>query len=530
MKVVTTAEMRAIDAATSARFGIPSLRLMENAGIAVAQFALQRFPQAEKITVVCGKGNNGGDGFVAARKLNEAGRHVQVLLLSRPEDVNGDAAEMLRRLPHRLLHIVTSAADLQGDPVRLALRAPLIVDAILGSGFNPPVEGLYAAVITAINSAHGSVLAVDVPSGADSDATRPQTGLLARADAVITFTASRQAHVLTSLTSGPVLVAAIGSPAEAIVSELSQSVITPSQVAKLFTPRLADANKGSYGHVFVVGGAFGKAGAPAMAGMAALRSGAGLATVACPTGIVGTVSGFMPELMTQPMRETGEGTLASQQAGFDLTLGAADVLAIGPGLSRQAESAALVRALVHSSNERIVLDADGLNAFEGRLEELQAGGRALVLTPHPGEMARLAGLSVAEVQANRLQVARAFAVRHQVTLVLKGHRTLVAFPDGEVYVNTTGNPGMATGGTGDMLTGMVAGIWAQHVREPEQPREAVLAAVFLHGLAGDIARQHVGEHSLVATDILAALPEAIGKVRTLAALPWQPVCNHLSLC
>ncbi len=524
MKIVTAAEMRSIDAATAERQGVPSLTLMENAGAAVAQFALQRFPQAEKVTVICGKGNNGGDGLVAARKLNEGRRIVNVLLLCDPAELRGDAAEMLRHLPHRLLTVVQSAADFERDAVRLAMRAPLLVDAILGSGFRPPVEGLYAAAIAAINASHGCVLAVDVPSGADSDAEQ-QTGLVTRADAVLTFTAPRRAHVLSMLTSGPVVVAPIGTPDEAVISQLGESVITPRQVAKLFGPRAADSNKGSFGHVFVVGGSFGKAGAPAMAGMAALRSGAGLATVACPRGIVGTVSGFMPELMTQSLHETPEGTLALEQNSLESVASSADVLAIGPGVSRNAESAALVRALVQNAKVGVVLDADGLNAFEGRSNEL-IGDRALVVTPHPGEMARLAGITVAQVQAQRLEVARDFAAYHRVTLVLKGNRTLVAFPDGAVFVNTTGNPGMATGGTGDILTGMIAGIWAQHL---DDAREAVLAAVFLHGLAGDLARQRVGEHSLVATDILVALPEAIRKVRQLAALPWQPVCNHLAI-
>jgi len=347
----------------------------------------------------------------------------------------------------------------------------------------------------------------------------PQAGTIARADAIVTFTAPRPAHVFSSLTTGPTLVADIGSPEEAIVSAQRLNVITARDVAPLIGPRQADSNKGHYGHVLVIGGSLGKAGAAAMAGMAALRVGAGLSTVATAKSILGTVAGFHPELMTEPLAETETGTIArtAENRIHELIRGGSPikVLAIGPGISRHPETAEVVRALVTKFKDSpipMVIDADGLNAFEGHADELDGSGRSLVITPHPGEMARLVGCSIAEVQADRIGVARKFAREHNLIVVLKGHRTLVT-GGGEVYVNVTGNPGMATGGTGDILTGMVAGLMAQF---PGVILFAVLAAVHLHGLAGDVMRETVGEHSLVATDLLQGLPEAFRRARIAA--------------
>jgi NAD(P)H-hydrate epimerase len=513
MKIVSAQEMRTIDRASSERFGVPSLTLMENAGGAVAQYALSQYPAADCIAVFCGKGNNGGDGFVAARRLHEQGKKVQVILLADPKDLRGDAAIVFRKLPQAPI-TVHSSEDFKSDVMRPALQADLYLDAVLGTGFKPPVRGLYADAIALMNASRAPVVAVDIPSGADADAMRPQTGTIARADAIVTFTAPRPAHVFVSLTTGPTAVADIGSPEDAILSELKLNVITARDLTPMVAPRPAESNKGSYGHVLVVGGSLGKAGAAAMAGIAALRVGAGLSTVATSKSVLGTVAGFHPELMTEPLAETKAGTIASNARNrvVDLTEGKRAV-AIGPGISRDPQTAELIQSLVAVLEVPIVLDADGLNAFEGRSDELSGKGRTLVITPHPGEMARLAGSTVAEVQKDRLGVARKFACEHELIVVLKGHRTLVVQPDGEAWVNTTGNPGMATGGTGDILTGMVAGMIAQH---PKQVFTAVLAAVYLHGLAGDVMRERVGEHSLVATDLLLGLPEAFKRTREAA--------------
>ena len=516
MKIVTAAEMREIDRATSERFGVPSLALMENAGSAVAEFVIARYPAAKRIGVVCGKGNNGGDGFVAARKLHSAGREVRLLLLAQPADLRGDAAEMFSKLPVKPV-LAVAAEDLNSPSAREVLEADLLLDAILGTGFRPPVSGVYAAAIAAINAGSTPVAAVDIPSGADADVVGEQTGAVVRAASIVTFTAPRPAHVFGRLTDGPILVAPIGSPEDAILSSLQLNLITPHDFSPFVGPRPADSHKGSFGHVLVVGGSVGKAGSVAMAGMAALRAGAGLSTVATPKSVLPTVAGFHPEVMTEPLEETEVGSISKRTLSYghlDAIAKDKTVLAIGPGISRHRETAEFVRTIVRKYKTPIVLDADGLNAFENHAEELTGKGRTLVITPHPGEMARLLGSSTAAVQRDRVKVARTFALEHSLTVVLKGHRTLVAASDGTVWVNTTGNPGMATGGTGDVLTGMVAGLMAQN---PEQVLKAVTAAVYLHGLAGDVARENMGEHSLTATDLLQTLPEAFRRARTLSA-------------
>jgi len=524
MKIVSAAEMREIDRATSERFGEPSIHLMENAGSAVARFILTEYPHAERVGILCGKGNNGGDGFVVARKLVEAGRAVRVLLLCDPAELRGDAEAMFQAMA-KSLHSVNVATLIVGEASGLDARdaaeifsADLIVDAILGTGFRPPVSPLYAAAIAKMNAAPapGVIVALDIPSGADADAMQPiASSGRARADAVVTFTAPRPAHVFAALTNGPTVIAPIGSPPEAIVSQLGLHLSTPSDFAALLAPREREGNKGSYGHVLVIGGSLGKSGAAAMAGFSALRAGAGLSTVATPKSVLATVAGFHPELMTEPLAETDAGTISPQALGpgFDALLDR-KTLAIGPGISRNPETAEFVRSIVTrgaSSVGNMVVDADALNAFEGAAKQLQGRGRTLVITPHPGEMSRLTGLTIAEIQANRLDVARKFSREHELIVVLKGHRTLVAAPDGTVWVNSTGNPGMATGGTGDILTGIVAGLIAQH---PQHAFEAAALAVYLHGLAGDIASEALGENSLVATDLVRFLPHAFARMRS----------------
>jgi ADP-dependent NAD(P)H-hydrate dehydratase / NAD(P)H-hydrate epimerase len=513
MKIVAADEMRAIDRATSERFGVPSLTLMENAGAAVADCVLSHYAAVRSIVAFCGKGNNGGDGFVAARRLHQAGKRVQVILLANPDDLRGDAAMMYSKLSVPAI-AVHSSEELKGDRVQQCLHTDLYLDAILGTGFKPPVSGLYADAIAIMNSSQAPVIAVDIPSGADADAMTAQTGIIARADAIVTFTAPRPAHVFSLLTTGQTAVADIGSPQEAIVSVLQLNVITSHDLAKLVGPRPAESNKGSYGHVLVLGGSRGKAGAAAMAGISVLRAGAGLSTVATPESVLGSVAGFHPELMTEPLPETDAGTISmdAQDRIAELAKGK-NVIAIGPGISRNPQTSELVRSLVARVQTPMVVDADGLNAFEGRTKELNGKGRTLVITPHPGEMARLAGLSIADVQKDRLGVARKFACEHQLIVVLKGHRTLVVQSDGEAWVNTTGNPGMATGGTGDILTGITAGMIAQHTTDVFA---AVLSAVHMHGLAGDVMRESVGEHSLVATDLLQGLPEAFRRMQKAA--------------
>jgi ADP-dependent NAD(P)H-hydrate dehydratase / NAD(P)H-hydrate epimerase len=515
MKITSAAEMREIDRITTEKFGVPSLDLMEHAGTAVADFTLRHYPNAKTIGVICGKGNNGGDGFVAARKLREAGKQVRVLLLAEPTELRGDAAEKFERMQ------IEPAVALNAEELRerggCALGSDLLLDAILGTGFRPPVSGLYADAIAAMNSSGTPVVAVDIPSGADADAMSPNTeSLRARADAVVTFTAPRPAHVLAELTTGETQITLIGSPEEAIVSSLGLNLITPRDFSEFLAPRQPEGQKGIYGHALIVGGSFGKSGAAAMAGVACLRSGVGLATVATPRSVLPTVAGYAPELMTEPVAESDSGTITAEAvAQLEPLLKAMNVVALGPGISRNPETVSFVHQFVPQCPKPLVIDADGLNAFAGDTAPLNGSKRILVLTPHPGEMARLTGKTVKEVQADRIGVARNFAKQHQCVLVLKGHRTLVALPDGTVWVNVTGNPGMATGGAGDVLTGITAGLLAQAqaMKSPDANVKAVIAAVYLHGLAGDVARERMGEPSLIATDIIEGLPEAFRRAQ-----------------
>jgi len=514
MKIVTAAEMREIDRVTSEKYGVPSLTLMENAGAAVAEHV--RASSDGKVIVLCGKGNNGGDGFVAARLLHEKKTPVQVVLLADPAELKGDAAVMYSKLPIPAI-IIRSSEELKSRKAELS--ADIYVDAILGTGFKPPVTGVYADAIAMMNESEAKVVAVDIPSGADADAMGQQSSLCSRADTIVTFTAPRPAHVFSLITRASTFVAPIGSPPEAIISSLHVNVIHPRDYVDFLAPRPPESNKGNYGHVLVVGGSIGKAGSVAMAGMAVLRSGAGLSTVATAKSALSTVAGFYPELMTEPLPETDTGTIAtSAGVQIDELVKSMTVLAVGPGISRDPHTATFVRSLVAHHKIPMVVDADGLNAFEHQNGELNGKGRTLVITPHPGEMARLAKCTTAEVQKDRLGVARKFAREHELIVVLKGNRTLVVQPDGEAWVNTSGNPGMATGGTGDILTGMIAGMLAQEKRSqnPATALRAVCAAVQLHGFAGDELREKVGEQALVATDLLRGLPFAIERAWRIA--------------
>jgi len=529
MKIVTSAEMRQIDRATSERFGVPSLTLMENAGTAVADFVSRRYFGAESVGVICGRGNNGGDGFVVARKLYEAGMRVSVLLLAGPAELKGDAAEMFKRLPLEPV-LARNEEELRSVAAQQVYQADVLIDGILGTGFRPPVKGFYADAISAFARAGRPIIAIDIPSGLDSDDMRPHpeaSGPVIPAQATVTFTAPKPAHLFSSAVRGPVMVAPIGSPEDAIVSSLGLEVPAWREIASLLSPRDPEAHKGSFGHVLVVGGSLGKAGAAAMAGMAALRAGAGLVTVACPRSVLPSVAGFMPELMTEPLEETEAGTIslrALEYGRMDALVQGKSVIALGPGIGRHTETTQFVRTLVERFRLPMVIDADGLNAFQGAVEKLDGSAHPLVLTPHPGEMSRLIGGTIEDVEKDRIGIGRKFAQERKLVLVLKGHRTLTALPDGRVWVNHSGNPGMASGGMGDILTGMVAGFWAQGLHGkppsgdagPSPAHDAIITAVYLHGLAGDVARERQGELSLTATDLLATLPDAVRRVQATA--------------
>ena len=518
MRALSAAEMKTCDRVTTERFGVASLDLMRASAEAVAAFARRQFPQARRVTVLCGRGNNGGDGMMAARRLASAGLEVTTLLLGSRERITGDAAQAWRELTgpaHGLIHVVESPGELAHH--NDALQTDLILDAVVGTGFKPPLKGLAAAALEWLKSSKAPILAIDLPSGWSSDATSATAaGAVYPADAVISFTAPKPAHLFGQLTrhwEQPVVVAQIGSPEEAIVSALGLHW-AGAALAMTQARRPAAANKGSFGHVLVVGGtlgtAGGKSGAPAMASLAALRAGAGLVTAAVPSPVLPLVAAVAPELMSFPLAATPSGCIAAENFAPEslaaLTAGKT-VLAIGPGLGQDAETVKFTTGLLSATKMPAVIDADALNILAAKpmLLAKLAKGRTLVLTPHPGEMARLAGIGVVEVQANRLEVARGFAQRMAVTLVLKGARTLIAHPDGRVAVNTSGNPGMAKGGSGDLLTGLIAGLLAQF---PADAARAVEAAVYLHGLAADLAVRKADEHTLLATDSLAELARA----------------------
>jgi hydroxyethylthiazole kinase-like uncharacterized protein yjeF len=518
MHVLSAAEMQACDRATTERFNVPSLELMRAASAAAAAFARSQFPRARRVTVLCGKGNNGGDGMMAARLLANAGLEVTTLLLGDPDQLKGDAATAWSELASPtlgLVHVVNAPASLElhGN----ALQADLILDAVFGTGFKPPLNDLALAALDWLKSGSAPILAVDLPSGWPADETSPTVeGPVFPADAVITFTSPKPAHVFGHLTrrwNQPIVVAPIGSPIEAIVSSLKMEW-AGSAMELVRAPRAAAANKGNFGHVLVVGGSFGatggKSGASSMTALAALRSGAGLVTAAVPVPAMPLVASVAPELMTWPLIPNADGQIAAENCNeqrIAALIAGKTVLAIGPGLGQSADTAAFAIGLLKATKMPAVIDADALNILAAQPAALAdlARGRTLILTPHPGEMARLAHSSVAAVQANRFDTARNFATRNGVTLVLKGARTLIAHPDGRVAINTTGNPGMAKGGSGDLLTGFIAGLVAQH---PNQPLLATEAAVYLHGLAGDLAVGAADEHTLLATDSLAQLSRA----------------------
>jgi hydroxyethylthiazole kinase-like uncharacterized protein yjeF len=505
IRVVTSEQMRELDRVTSQEFSVPTAVLMENAGRAVARQARRLIRSDQRASVVCGPGNNGGDGLVAARHLANSGIGVEVLLLS--ENLKGDAGVNLaafRKLGGVVRHFAPERA--------LAFeRADLVIDAIFGIGLTRPPEGAALAAIEAIRVARAlgaRVLAVDVPSGLDADTGRPP-GSCVTADVTVTFGYLKRGLVLEPGASfaGEVKLADISIPrvAEARLKGPPVFLLREDGVRSMLPGRGADSHKGNFGHVLVVAGSPGKTGAAAMTCAAALRGGAGLVTVAARAGDAAAVQTYMPEIMAAPL--PGEGAL--RMADLPAILSAArgkTVLAVGPGLFRGDETGRLLGQLLAELRLPAVLDADALNALADEPARLKAAAAPVIITPHPGEMARLARLSTAEVQADRIGVARRFSDEHRVTVVLKGARTVIADVSGAVAVNPTGNPGMATGGSGDVLAGLCAALVAQGLT----PGSAACSAVFVHGLAGDRMSARRGQMGLVATDLL----EGIAKVWT----------------
>ncbi|MHB8054205.1 MAG: NAD(P)H-hydrate dehydratase [Candidatus Aminicenantales bacterium] len=521
MKILTAGQMRDIDRRTIEGFGIPGVVLMENAGSGVFGSLHDRFQFRDvgRVVIVCGRGNNGGDGFVVARHFHNHGVRPKIFLLAARSDVKGDAAVNLGIAEKIGLKIVEIRSTSGRAPLKNALRdATLIVDAIFGTGLTKPAGGLEAAVIAELNAAPGIKVAIDLPSGLSSD-TFNLNGPAVRADLTVALGAPKIAHIFPPAQDyvGRLVVADISIPPALLESsELTLNMAARGDAVPYFRPRPRDGHKGSFGHVFILAGSRGKTGAASLAGRAAYRAGAGLVTIATPEGCVPTIARSMDELMTEPLPETEAGTVAAAAIPrlIDLLSGK-DVLIVGPGLSTNPETAALVRKLLPKVRIQTVIDADGLNILAGHLDVLKKLARPPVLTPHPGEFGRLIGLSVPEVMSDRLALASRFAAEHRVILVLKGYRTLVAHPDGRVSVNPTGNPGMATGGSGDVLSGILGALVAGR----KDIFEATIAAVFLHGEVGDVAASYLGQRALVAGDMIKYLPETIKKLEDIPPEP-----------
>jgi len=519
MKILTGAQMRDVDRRTTEEFGVPSRTRMENAGAAVVSFLAREIApewSRARVAILCGKGNNGGDGLVVARLLRARGCNPQVYLFAEPHDVKGDAAVNLARWSDcgGALRSVTAAEGWESIRHELA-AAEVLVDALLGTGLRGPVEGLLAGVINDVNRicSNAHVVAVDIPSGLPSDGGKV-TGPFVRAESTVTFTAPKLGHILPDSTEhiGTLHVAAIGTPPELLERDASLRLhwIEPAEFRSLPLQRSPASHKGSFGHALIVAGSRGKTGAAVLAGGGSLRSGAGLTTVATPATVQFVVSAGFADLMTEGLLATDTDSIAASNLDYgrlDVLWAGKSVVAIGPGLSQHEETKRVVRHVVSVSEIPLIVDADGLNAFSGNADLLRARkARHLALTPHPGEMARLLGISSEHVQSDRLSVALRAANSWNAYVVLKGHRTIVATPDGRVFVNTTGNPGMATGGTGDVLTGILAGLTSQ--LGTAQWERVLSLGVYLHGLAGDIAAAEKGQHSLIASDLLDALPSA----------------------
>jgi ADP-dependent NAD(P)H-hydrate dehydratase / NAD(P)H-hydrate epimerase len=516
--VLTAAQMQEADRRTIEEIGLPGAVLMENAGAAVARVLRERFPGARRPAILCGKGNNGGDGFVVARRLADL-RPTTWLLGGRGE-VRGDAALHLGAFERSGGRVTEVADDAAWERARGAVAAAdVIVDALLGTGLRREPTGLVARAIAEVIGAADAgtpVVAVDLPSGLSSDSGETPWPCV-RAAVTVTFGALKHGHVLPPGCDrvGELVVAEIGIPPSAVDGSAPQLfLLEASDAARAFPVRAPGSHKGTYGHLLVVAGSVGKTGAAILAATGALRAGVGLVTVATPETALALVAAGRPELMTEPLPVAPSGELSPEALERALALAAAcDAAVIGPGLGQSAGARAFVRAFVSRCPVPLLVDADGLNALgasdreDAALEALRRSAPT-VLTPHPGEMGRLVGGSAADVQKSRLETARRLAQESGAVVVLKGQRTIVARADGKAAVNPTGNPGLATGGTGDVLAGIVGALVARH-----DAWTAATAGVYVHGLAGDRASARLGgPESLLAGDVVAALPEAIHEV------------------
>lgn len=531
MKALTAAEMREVDRLTSERFGVPSHQLMEAAGKSVAEVFLEQYGYRNadppgRVAVLCGKGNNGGDGFVVARHLKEEVEQLDVYLFAKPEELRGDAAKNFQRWQEQggSVTVLQSVPDWEKAWSAISV-AEVIVDALLGTGVRGAATGLIAQAIADVNRlTRGAtsprpawVVAVDTPSGLLSDG-EPTTGPVVKAHWTVTFTAPKVGQLVSGNAGccGQLVVRGIGSP-DALVEEIGKGNLRwagAGEFAGLPLVRAAEAHKGSYGHVLLLAGSLGKTGAAVLAGQAALRAGAGLVTIATPEPALPIIAASQAEFMTEGLPATDAGTLdlAGMHSGrFAELLAGKTVVAIGPGVSQHPETQEFIRGVVAETELPIILDADGLNAFAGRVDLFaKRKTRFLVVTPHPGEMARLAGCSTAQVQQDRVKTAADAAKKWNAHVVLKGFHTILASPGGQVFVNTTGNPALAKGGSGDVLTGLLAALIAQF--GTEDLLRVVALGTYLHGRAADLLAEQSDASGILAGEVAQAIPYARRKL------------------
>jgi NAD(P)H-hydrate epimerase len=497
MKILTAKQMQSIDARATQRFAIPSLILMENAALAVADAIFEHYRDCERAAIFCGTGANGGDGLAVARHLENRGVVPSIFIVGARGKIKGDAETNLRiceqlNLP---MYDIVDAESLD-DALVHAGEADLIVDALFGTGLNRAPEGLYAEVVRSINELTLPVVAVDLPSGANASSAEPFDPCV-RAAVTVTFAAPKLCHVFDPAASlcGEVIVADISIPVAALEDEnVLLALTTPADVRPHFAPRLAATHKGTYGHVAIVAGSPGRSGAAVLAARGAIRTGAGLVTVITDRVTAPVVHAHSMESMTS-LDETA--------------IDGKDAVLIGPGLRDDDDSYARIRTLVARIESPLVIDASGLNAFRGRAAEINPHGRPRVITPHPGELARLTGGDAKTINAARIDAVRDAARAAHCIVVLKGHQTLIADPNGYVRVNPTGNPGMATGGMGDVLGGIIAALMARGA----DPFDAACAGVYLHGFAGDLLREEMGDTGMAANDLAEKLPYAIKQLQ-----------------
>jgi NAD(P)H-hydrate epimerase len=496
MKILDAAQMRHIDRRTTESFGIPSIVLMENAALAVVDAIFEHYPDVDRVALVCGSGQNGGDGFAVARHLENRGVVPIVLLAGDRARIAGDALTNLRICERLGIPIHDIHAD--GDLAHAA-DADLIVDALFGTGLDRAPEGVYAEIISSLAELRIPVVAIDLPSGADASSPRPFDPCV-QAEVTVTFAAPKVCHVFepAALYCGEVIVADISIPDAAIEDEaVTLALITPKDVQPHLAPRLASTHKGTYGHVGIIAGSPGRSGAAVLCARGAIRTGAGLVSVMTDRETAQLVHAASVESMT----DSG--------GDLDAFLRNKSAALLGPGLPDNDDAHANARAMAAAIELPLIIDASALNAFAGRAHELNPRSLPRVITPHPGELARIMGTDTTTINADRIRAAREAAHACNCIVVLKGFQTLVAEPDGHVYVNPTGNPGMASGGMGDVLAGIIAALLARRV----DPLDAACTGAYLHGFAGDLLRDEMGDTGLAAIDLAERIPVAIQRVR-----------------